>query len=190
MRRRQFLSGARVYLRNLERSDVEGNYGYWLNDPEVCRFNAHHRFPYAKDDLADYIEGLRGAHDRLVLAIIDREGDQHVGNISLQSIDPLERSAEFAIVIGEKTAWGKGLSKEAARLILDHGFGALNLHRVYCGTSSENIPMQKLALAMGFSLEGRRREALYKNFGYLDILEYGLLRCEWQAASTREASSS
>ena len=87
MRQRQFLSGARIYLRNLERSDVEGNYGYWLNDPEVCRFNAHHRFPYAKGDLADYIEGLRGADDRLVLAIIDREGDQHVGNISLQSID-------------------------------------------------------------------------------------------------------
>ena len=76
------------------------------------------------------------------------------------------------------------------RLILGHGFGALNLHRVYCGTSSENVPMQKLALAMGFSLEGRRREALYKNFGYLDVLEYGLLRREWQAASTGEASLS
>lgn len=190
MRRRQFLAGARIYLRNLERSDVDGNYGYWLNDPEVCRFNAHHRFPYAKDDLAGYIEGLRGARDRLVLAIIDREGDQHIGNISLQNIDPLERSAEFAIVIGEKAAWGKGYSKEAARLIIGHGFAELNLHRIYCGTSADNLPMQKLALAMGFSLEGRRREALYKNFTYLDVFEYGLLRREWQAASTGEVSSS
>lgn len=189
MRRRQFLSGARIYLRNLERSDVDGNYGYWLNDPEVCRFNAHHRFPYAKDDLTDYIEGLRGAHDRLVLAIIDREGDQHVGNISLQSIDPLERSAEFAIVIGEKTAWGKGFSKEAARLIIGHGFTELNLHRIYCGTSADNLPMQKLALSMGFSLEGRRREALYKSGAYRDILEYGLLRWEWQDTCEAEVTT-
>jgi len=189
MRRHLFLAGARIYLRNLEPDDVEGNYGYWLNDPEVCRFNAHHRFPYAKDDLRGYIEGLNGARDRLVLAIIDREGDQHVGNISLQSIDPIERSAEFAIVIGEKTAWGKGFSKEAARLILDHGFGALNLHRVCCGTSAENTPMQKLALAMGFSLEGRRREALYKDYQYWDILEYGLLRREWKRVADGEESA-
>ena len=189
MRRNLFLAGVRIYLRNLERSDAEGNYGYWLNDLEVCRFNAHHRFPYAKDDLTDYIEGLRGSHDRLVLAIIDREGDQHVGNISLQSIDPLERSAEFAIVIGEKSAWGKGFSKEAARLILNHGFAELNLHRIYCGTSAENLPMQKLALALGFVQEGRRREALYKNGCYRDVLEYGLLRQEWQAAGEMEILS-
>ena len=186
MRRRQFLAGTRIYLRNLERSDVDGNYGYWLNDPEVCRFNAHHRFPYVKDDLADYIEGLRGAHDRLVLAIIDRDGDRHVGNISLQGIDPVERSAEFAIVIGEQSAWGKGFSKEAARLIIHHGFGTLNLHRIYLGTSTENLPMQRLALSMGFSLEGRRREALFKDYRYWDILEYGLLRQEWQKNSAGE----
>lgn len=188
MRRHLFLAGPRIYLRNLEAGDVEGNYGYWLNDPEVCRFNAHHRFPYAKVDLAGYIAGLCGAHDRLVLAIVEREGDQHVGNISLQSIDPVERSAEFAIVIGEKSAWGQGFSKEAARLILDHGFGALNLNRVYCGTSSENLPMQKLALAMGFVQEGRRREALYKDYRYWDVLEYGLLRQEWQKSARREGS--
>ena len=179
MRRQQFLAGDRIYLRPLEPADADANYGFWLNDPQVCRFNAHHRFPYTRADLLDYIEGLRGAHDRLVLAIVEREGDRHVGNISLQSIDPLERSAEFAIVIGEKSAWGKGFSKEAARLIIGHGFAELNLHRIYCGTSADNLPMQKLALAMGFSLEGRRREALYKSGGYRDILEYGLLRKEW-----------
>lgn len=181
-----FLAGARIYLRGLERSDVEGNYRHWLNDPDVCRYNAHHRFPYGMAELLQYVEGLGGAHDRLVLAIIDRDEDRHVGNISLQGIDPVERSAEFAIVIGEKSAWGKGFSKEAARLIIDHGFGALNLHRIGCGTSAENLPMQKLALAMGFALEGRRREALYKNCRYWDILEYGLLRQEWQQTGIGE----
>ena len=175
-----FLPGERIYLRGLERSDVEGNYGHWFNDPEVCRYNAHHRFPYSQAELLEYADGLCGARDRLVLAIVEHSDDRHVGNISLQAMDPVERSAEFAIVIGEKSAWSKGYSKEAARLIIDHGFGTLNLHRIYCGTSSENVPMQKLALAMGFSPEGRRREALYKDFCYWDILEYGLLRTEWQ----------
>ena len=181
-----FLPGERIYLRSLQKIDVAGNYGHWFNDPEVCRYNAHHRFPYGQAELLEYVDGLNGARDRLVLAIIERSDDRHVGNISLQAMDPVERSAEFAIVIGEKSAWGKGYSKEAARLILEHGFGALNLHRIYCGTSSENEPMQKLALAMGFSPEGRRREALYKGFRYWDILEYGLLRTEWQRTTAVE----
>lgn len=180
MNRHLFLAGPRIYLRGLERSDVEGNYGFWFNDPNVCRYNAHHRFPYGTEELLQYVDGLSGSRDRLVLAIIDRDGGRHVGNISLQGIDPVERSAEFAIVIGEQSAWGKGFSKEAARLIIHHGFGTLNLHRIYLGTSTENLPMQRLALAMGFSLEGRRREALYKDYRYWDILEYGLLRQEWQ----------
>jgi len=181
-----FLRGERIYLRGLERSDVTGNYGNWFNDPEVCRYNAHHRFPYGQEELMEYVDGQSGARDRLVLAIIERIDDSHVGNISLQSIDSVERSAEFAIVIGEKSAWGKGYSKEAARLIIEHGFGMLNLHRIYCGTSSENVPMQKLALAMGFSPEGRRREALYKDSRYWDIIEYGLLQAEWQRIAALE----
>ena len=187
MSARLFLTGKRIYLRGLERSDVSGNYGRWFNDPEVCRFNAHHRFPYGQEELLEYVDGLSNARDRLVLAIIEDNDDRHIGNISLQAIDSVERSAEFAIIIGEKAAWGKGYSKEAARLIINHGFGALNLHRIYCGTSAENIPMQKLALSMGFLQEGRRREALYKNFRYEDILEYGLLRTEWKQTSDVEA---
>lgn len=186
MNRIQFLSGTRIYLRMLDRSDIEGNYRFWFSDAEICRYNAHHRFPYANDELVQYVDGLCGARDRLVLAIIDRDGDHHIGNVSLQGIDPVERSAEFAIVIGEKFAWGKGFSKEAARLMIDHGFGALNLHRIYCGTSSENVPMQKLAISMGFLLEGRRREAIYKDYHYRDILEYGLLRREWLETAAKE----
>lgn len=186
MSRGIFLDGPRIFLRGLERSDVEGNYGLWLNDPTVCRYNAHHRFPYGTEELFDYIDGLTGAHDRLVLAIVEKESGKHVGNVSLQAIDPVEKSAEFAIVIGEMSAWGRGYSKESARLMIDHGFGTLNLHRIGCGTSEDNLPMQKLALAMGFSLEGRRREAIYKDYRYRDILEYGLLRHEWRQAGTGE----
>jgi RimJ/RimL family protein N-acetyltransferase len=35
--------------------------------------------------------------------------------------------------------------------------------------------MQKLALKLGMSEEGRRREALWKNGIFADIVEYGLL---------------
>ena len=65
---------------------------------------------------------MRGSRSALVLAMVLREDDRHIGNISLQAIDWIDRSAEFAILLGDRTAWGKGYSKEAAYLICLHGF--------------------------------------------------------------------
>ena len=114
-----------------------------------------------------------------MLAIIATDNDKHIGNISLQAIDWVSKTAEFAIILGDKEYWGKGYSTEAALMICEHGFSKLNLNRIYCGTSEQNIGMQKLAGKMKMQEEGCRRKALYKNGEYLDILEYGVLKEEY-----------
>jgi RimJ/RimL family protein N-acetyltransferase len=124
------------------------------------------------------VRRTRGARDQLVLAMVLRENDQHFGNIALTHIDTVRRSAEFAILVGEKNFWSKGYGEEAGRLLLDHGFFTLNLHRICCGTFSTNVGMQRLAEKLGMQLEGRRREAAFKDNQWLDILEYGVLREE------------
>jgi len=168
-----FLTGPRVALRALVESDVDGAYANWFNDEEVCRYNSHHVRPYRRQELLEYIRSLSPSD--LVLAIVVRETGAHIGNISLQSIDTTSRSAEFAILIGEKSAWGQGYSKDAAALICRHGFATMNLHRIGCGTAADNTPMIKLAQWLGMSEEGRRREALYKNGRYVDVVEFGML---------------
>lgn len=71
-----------------------------------------------------------------------------------------------------------GYAAEAAEVLIDHAFNRLNLHRLYCGTADNNIRMQKLAEKLGFIKEGIRRQALFKNGAYHDIIEYGKLREE------------
>ena len=114
-----------------------------------------------------------------VFAICYSENDAHIGNICLQNINLIDRSAEYAVVLGEKDYWGKGVAKEASDLVLKHGFMTLNLHRIYCGTSADNVGMQRLAVYMGMREEGRRREALFKEGRYVDVLEYGVLFAEY-----------
>ena len=94
-------------------------------------------------------------------------------------LDFVSRSAEFAIVIGAKDCWGKGHSKEAARLLLDHAFFTLNLNRVYCGTFETNVAMKKLAEYLAMQVEGRRRQSVFKQNRYVDVIEYGVLRQEY-----------
>ena len=175
-----FITGERVYLRSLSEKDVNQAYISWLNDPDVCRFNSHHVYPYTRAKALEYVRAAQLSRSDLVLAVVTRRGHRHIGNISLQAISQISRNAEYAVLMGDKRYWGKGYAKEASLLMLLHGFNEMNLHRIYCGTSSHNLPMQKLAKQLGMKLEGRRREAFYKSGEFLDILEYGVLRREFK----------
>lgn len=175
-----FLNGKRIYLRPLENSDLNGNYVSWLNDEKVNNYNSHHIFPYTLVAAREYIKKSHIDKSILVLAIVLKRGEKHIGNISLQRIDYVNRSAELAILVGEKKYWGKGYSKEAVKLIISHGFNSIGLTRIYCGTSSRNLSMQSLALSLGMKQEGKRRKAIFKNGQYDDILEYGLLTAEFK----------
>lgn len=165
-------------MRLLKDEDVAGNYYNWFNDGDVCAFNSHFRFPKTKDELVEYIHEINSNRNNLVFAIIEQRSQTHIGNISLQEINYIDRSAELAFLIGEKEYWGKGYAAEAAEVLIDHAFNRLNLHRLYCGTADNNIRMQKLAEKLGFMKEGIRRQALFENGVYHDIIEYGKLREE------------
>ncbi|MFA4876146.1 MAG: GNAT family protein [Methanoregula sp.] len=185
-----FLVGPRVYLRPMNEKDVEGSYIRWLNDKDICHGNSHHIFPYTRNDALDYIKNTSESGSDLILAVVLNEGDRHIGNISLQKIHSIYRSAEFAIIIGERKCWGKGLGLEAAKLIIDHGFSAMNLNRIECGTFVNNIAMQKLACSLGMKEEGRRRQAVFKGGQFLDMIEYGLLRSDYELLGDCQQSDS
>lgn len=176
-----FLVGKNIYLRALTPSDADGPYPAWLNNAEVCLENQHHRFPYTVEDGREYIQRVNSDRTRLVLAVVRKKDDVHIGNISLDNIDYVNRTAALTILIGDKASWGKGYGREAARLICDHGFLALNLNRIAAGTFETNIGFRKVAAYLGMKEEGRRRQAAYKLGRYLEVIEYGVLRGEYLA---------
>lgn len=170
----------KVLLRGLELDDIKGNYAKWFNDKEVCRHNSHGIFPKSRKEFEDYIKSTRLSRDKIVWAIVDKKTGSHIGNVTLQFINWVNRSAEFAIILGEKDCWGKGYAYDAAALIVKHGFDKLNLNRIGCGTAAANIGMQKLAQRLNMKKEGVRRKALYLSGKYTDIYEYGVLRNEFK----------
>lgn len=171
-----FLIGKRLYLRGLEESDLEGDYFQWFNDEEVCKYNGHARFPNTAKAMRDYFDKTQGSRSEIVFAIVMKAKDRHVGNVALQDIDWITRSAAFSILIGATDLQGKGIGKETALLVRDYAFERLNLRRLHCGTHADNKGMRKLAVAMGMNEEGLRAQAIYKNGKYSDLVEYGMIR--------------
>jgi [ribosomal protein S5]-alanine N-acetyltransferase len=189
-----FLATERLILRpfNVEILQRGSNYLQWLNDPEVCAQNRHQRFPYTQEQAARYLQSMNSNRD-VVLAVCLRDTDRHIGNIAIQAVDWVVRQGELALLFGERDCWGRGYATEAAQMLGAHAFLKLNLQRLYCATTQDNTAMQKVAAKMGFTLEGRRRRAAFAYGSYVDVMEFGLLREEWEqrmAARLKEGSGS
>ena len=181
---RAFLKGKHIYLRQLCEEDVLGSYPTWFNNEDVCKRNSHHVFPYSDNDALDYIRYSQQTKEDLIVAIVTIKEELHIGNIALQRIHPVFRSADLSIVIGEPSYWGKGYGTEAARLICNHGFLTMNLNRIACQTFENNFGMKKIATSIGMKEEGQRRQAAFRDGKYITIIEYGLTRDEFDLPSS------
>jgi RimJ/RimL family protein N-acetyltransferase len=179
-----------VNLIDLFDADYPTNYRSWLTDPDVTRYNSHGLFPYTPEAMKRYVKSLKESRDIVVWAMLVPTGKEekwhgeaygrHIGNVTLQKINWIYRSAEMAIVIGEKDCWGAGYATEALTALYDHGFNRMNLHRIFTGTASTNKGMQCVAQKLGMKQEGVFREAVFLSGTYVDVLEYGILSHEWK----------
>ena len=165
------------FVRSLTDTDIEGQYKSWFSDQEVCMYNSHGKFFKTDSYFKHFIESLN--NEKQIVWAICHIADGHIGNVSLQDISFINRTAEFAIILGNKNHWGKGIGKLAGTQLLKHGFNKLNLFKIYCGTATCNEGMKKLASALGMTLEGTRRQQVFLEGERVDILEYGVLASEF-----------
>ena len=140
-----------IYSKNLtlhiiSELELTTNYINWLNDKEVCKYNSHGEQIYTKDMAKNYITSVINNPTCEVWAVYHKKDNVHIGNISLQNIDKINRA-----------------------------FKDINIHRLYFGTHIENIGMQKIGEKTGFQKEGIFKEAQFKNGRYNDVVRYGLI---------------
>ena len=182
-----FMAGSQVYLRPLERSDLNDRYLGWLNDPEVTHFMESGTFPATMQDLENFYQQVTGSRDQVIFAIADLKSDQHIGNVKLGPIHWVHRSATFGILIGDSKFWGKGIGVEATRLAVEYAFRRLDLRRIDLGVFANHEAAVHCYERVGFKVEGRMRQALFQAGEYRDRLCMGLLRSEYESGKSGKA---
>lgn len=174
--------GEDYYVRPLQEADVRGPYPSWFEDQEVCKYNSHSQFPKTAVYFRSFFDALNN-EDQVVWAICHAD-DGHIGNISLQALSFINRNGEFAVLIGDRRHWRKGVAHRAAEKLFDHGFFKLNLERIYCGTAATNVGMRRLAVRLGMVQEGCRSNHLYLDGEWVDVIEFGILKKGFLSRST------
>ncbi len=167
------LEGERVRLEPLHIRHVSEEYASWFNDPETTKYTRHGERVMTRKDIEEYVARVQDSPTDYVFAMRAKDG-AHIGNITLQKLDPTKREAEFAIILGKHGYGGKGLATGAGKLLLRYGFGPLGLRRIYCGTMEGNIAMQRLAKRLGFRQEGVRTRGMLKGGKHYDVIEYSM----------------
>jgi ribosomal-protein-alanine N-acetyltransferase len=110
------------------------------------------------------------------LAISRREDDQLIGFIRLGLAG--EKAAKLGYAIAADH-WGNGYATDAARQMLQFGFGTLGLHRISAAIGPENLSSIAVVKRLGLSYEGRLRHHVFTNGNWRDSLLYSILTDEW-----------
>lgn len=168
------------YLRELELEDA-GFINSWRNDPKVID-NLGAPFRYISQSVDEnWLDSyLSNRQSSVRLAICKCEDEKIIGAVYLLNIDWVARNCEFAIWIGEHREQGHGAGKFATLKALEHAFLDLNLNSVYLTALRDNERAIRLYKKVGFILEGVRREAVFKNGAYKDLVLMSILRKEFK----------
>ncbi len=179
--------GKRIRLRADERSDLP-KFTEWLNDPEVRRYLSL-RLPVSLANEEGWFDAmLKQRREEQSLAIEVREGDSWrlIGNCGFFDIDTIVHSAEVGLFIGDKSCWNKGYGSEVMSLLLNHGFGTLNLNRIYLRVDADNKGGIRAYEKAGFVHEGCFRQGTFQDGEYRDLLFMSVLRSEWNPKKAEE----
>jgi RimJ/RimL family protein N-acetyltransferase len=150
--------GERIFLSQVCREDLP-LFARWFSDLELTAYLGVTGMSFMPEHEQEWYDGVVKDRINKTFAIVVRDGQRVIGNISLQSTDLRRGAAELGIAIGDKSAWGQGYGSEAVRLLCDYGFTFQGLHTIYLWHVAFNERGHRAYLKAGFKLAGCLREA-------------------------------
>ena len=101
-----------------------------------------------------------------------------IGIAAFTRIDIQSQNSAWAFYASPSAPRGTGSKMEF--LMLEHAFGTLQLHKLYCEVLAFNAPVIKLHQKFGFKVEGVFRDQYKIDDNFVDTYRLGILAAEWQ----------
>lgn len=167
------LAGPRVVLRAPHQGDVAQRFALG-NTPEIqAMFGGD---PTQTREITDQAaQSWVDSHSADPHAwVIDTDATL-IGAIRLHSLNRADKRANIAIGILSTPHLGHGYGSEAMRLLAQHAFETMGLHRLSCRVLAFNTRAIAAYEKVGFKQEGREREAALIGSDWHDDIMMGLL---------------
>ncbi|WP_239613698.1 GNAT family N-acetyltransferase [Cohnella mopanensis] len=178
------IEGDAIDLRYVRESDLERYYTF-IQDAENTRLTGTQK-EFTREEIAAWIRKIGVINeDRVDLMIVIKETDELIGEVVLNDIDSINRSANIRIGIQGTEHRGKGYGTEAMKLMLRYGFETLMLHRIELGVYAFNPRAIHVYEKIGFQREGIQRDVLYWDGEFHDSIAMAMLEEEFRSHRLR-----
>lgn len=147
--RRPTLRTARLTLRAPAAEDIPDLVAA-ADDYEVARWLARMPHPYTEADAHRFLDIV--SPGEAVWAIRITRTGALAGTVGLKPVD--EETGELGYWLG-RAAWGQGYGSEAARAVVDHGFGSMGLTRLVARALADNPRSINVLTKLGFRSRGQ-----------------------------------
>lgn len=153
------LEGELVRLRALEPEDADKIYA-WGQDPEVGQW-MENGYPRSLAQVRKRAEKRKAnTYELVVLGIEEKAKGKLIGVVDLRDAEPEVGNAELDIYIGDaKYRNSGGYGTDALRTMCRYGFNSMRLHMITLWVVAENERARHVYRKVGFSEDGRHREA-------------------------------
>lgn len=177
------MSAERVYLRQIAPEDTD-RIVTWRNQ-DFVRKNFIYQKPFTREGheiwLKEQVEPGHVAQFIICVenadACLDKNHQadaenicREIGSVYLRDIDREKGEAEYGVFIGEEKALGLGYGTQAAKLMLDYGFGKLGLKKIFLRLLEDNAKALRSYEKAGFRMIKNRRETVFLEQGVREIL--------------------
>ena len=120
----------------------------WRNDAEISQF-MDFKEHISEEMQQIWLKNVQSSND---LFYVISKDEKLIGTIHLSQIDPIKKTAEAGIFIGEKNFSGTGITLGASLLLLDFAFNSLELQSVFAKINVANKAAEQYNQLLGFGL--------------------------------------
>ena len=149
---------------------------YANNEKIACNLRNAFPYPYTREDAQGYVFSCAAdSGERQLCRAIVVEGHA-VGSIGIfLGTDVYEKSAELGYWLAEEF-WGKGIMSAAVGQLCQAAFERFDIVRIYAEPFAHNTGSRRVLERNGFTMEGIKRNGVFKSGKVFDYCMYALLR--------------
>jgi ribosomal-protein-alanine N-acetyltransferase len=171
----------RLLLRPFKQNDVDDALNY-RNDAEFARFLPHIPQPFTHADAQQFVTtNMEEPWDKFPTFAIELAG-RLIGTVNLD-VDSDKQIAMVGYAISREQ-WGKGITVEAARVVIAWGFKTFDLAKIWAATDARHERSRRVMEKLGMQYEGTQRaHHLGRDGVRTDEVIYSLPRAAWAATA-------
>ena len=165
---------ARLILRDFRDSDFTDIQEY-ATDLDVVRYLPWG--PNTAEQTRQFLATVQANRPEFEFAIELKQERKLIGGCRLTVKDRVNRSGDIGYVLNRRY-WGHGYVPEAARALLDFGFGELKLHRIWATCDVLNKGSARVMEKIGMRLEAHFLQDIFEKGFWRDSYLYAILESE------------